>query len=153
MQIGIEVGRASAALFMDLTGRDPDVASNLLKLMLVAPDMDASASTTPQVALEVTFADQPTVTMPESISPDSDYFWADRRHRPAGAPRARHLHDPLPLRRGRVVQPLGRSKVDASLSSACRRPPGAANAGRSDDHVYVQHRDRLARPGTNNSLK
>jgi hypothetical protein len=62
---------------MDLTGRDPDVTSNLLRLMLVEPGMDASASTVPQVALEVRFADQPAVTIPETISPDSDYFWLD----------------------------------------------------------------------------
>ena len=77
-QIGFEAGRSVGGnTFMDLTGRDPDVPSNLLKLLLTAPGVDASASTTPNVALEVQFADQPAVTMPESISPDSDYFWLD----------------------------------------------------------------------------
>jgi hypothetical protein len=78
-QIGFEAGRGIGGnSFMDLTGRDPDVTSNLLRLMLVEPGMEASASTVPQVALEVRFADQPAVTIPETVSPDSDYFWLDK---------------------------------------------------------------------------
>lgn len=77
--IGLEVGRGIGGnSFMDLTGRDPDVASNLLKLMLVAPGLSASATTAPQVALQVQFAGQPAVTLPESDSPDSDFFWLDQ---------------------------------------------------------------------------
>ena len=78
-QIGFEAGRGIGGnTFMDLTGRDPDVTANLLKLMLVAPGMDASASGAPNVALEVTFANEKAVTMAESISPDSDFFWLDK---------------------------------------------------------------------------
>lgn len=77
-QIGFEAGRGIGGnAFMDLTGRDPDVAANLLKLMLVAPDMDMTTSTAAQVALEVRFADEDRVRLPETISPDSDFFWLD----------------------------------------------------------------------------
>jgi hypothetical protein len=76
--IGFEAGRGIGGnSFMDITGRDPDVPSNLLHLMLVEPGMDASASTTPQVALEVRLGDEDAVTLPETISPDSDFFWLD----------------------------------------------------------------------------
>ncbi len=78
MQIGFEAGRGIGGnSFMDLTGRDPDVPSNLLHLALVEPGMSASASTTPQVALQVNFANRPAVTIPQTVSPDSDYFWLD----------------------------------------------------------------------------
>ncbi len=78
-QIGFEAGRGTGgSSFMDLTGRDPDVAANLLHLMLVEPGMEAAAVTAPQVALEVRFADEAAVVVPESTSPDSDFFWLDR---------------------------------------------------------------------------
>jgi hypothetical protein len=78
MQIGFEAGRGVGGYsFMDLTGRDPDVAANLLHLMLVEPGMDTAVSTTPQVALEVRFADEDEVIIPETVSPDSDFFWLD----------------------------------------------------------------------------
>ncbi len=137
MQIGIEVGRGVGGnSFMDLTGRDPDVASNLLKLMLVAPEMDASASTTPQVALEVTFADQPTVTMPESISPDSDYFWLDKVtaepvHLAPGTYTIRYRYA------GEESSNPGRSKVDAFyLQPAIARRVLQAPDGRTITFTY-----------------
>lgn len=78
MQFGFEAGRGVGGnSFMDLTGRDPDVPSNLLTLMLAEPGMDASANTTPQVALEVRINDHDAVIVPETVSPDSDHFWLD----------------------------------------------------------------------------
>ncbi|MEP7293871.1 MAG: sugar-binding protein, partial [Chloroflexota bacterium] len=79
MQIGFEAGRGVGGnSFMNLTGRDPDVAANLLHLMLVEPGMDASAATTPQVALEIRLGDEDAVTIDETVSPDSDFFWLDQ---------------------------------------------------------------------------
>ncbi|MBI5666539.1 MAG: hypothetical protein HZC41_00905 [Chloroflexi bacterium] len=77
-QIGFEAGRGIGGnSFMDLTGRDPDVPANLLTLMLAEPGMDAAAGVTPAVALDVRLNDGETITLPESVSPDSDYFWLD----------------------------------------------------------------------------
>jgi hypothetical protein len=78
MQIALEAGRSIGGnSFMDLTGRDPDVPTNLLKLVLVEPGMKADASTTPKVALSVRLDEGDDVLIPESVSPDSDYFWLD----------------------------------------------------------------------------
>lgn len=78
MEFGFEVGRGiGGSSFMDLTGRDPDVPSNLLTLMLAEPDMDLSGSAAPQVALDVRLNDGDSVILPETVSPDSDYFWLD----------------------------------------------------------------------------
>lgn len=78
MEIGFEAGRGVGGnSFMDLTGRDPDVPSNLLTLMLAEPDMDLSASGTPQVALDIRVNDGDAVVLPETVSPDSNYWWLD----------------------------------------------------------------------------
>lgn len=78
MRIGLEVGRSVGGnSFMDLTGRDPDVPANLLQLMLVAPGMDLSSTTTPDIFLDVRLDDGDSVLVPQSVSPDSDYFWLD----------------------------------------------------------------------------
>jgi hypothetical protein len=112
-QIGFEAGRGIGGdSFMDLTGRDPDVASNLLKLMLIAPGMDTSASTAPKVALEVQFANEKAVTLPESISPDSDFFWLDQVtdqpvHLTPGTYTIRYRYA------GDSSSNLGKSKIDA----------------------------------------
>ncbi|MEO8391592.1 MAG: sugar-binding protein, partial [Chloroflexota bacterium] len=112
-QLGFEAGRGIGGnTFMDLTGRDPDVPANLLKLMLVAPGMAASASTAPKVALEVTFANEKAVTIPESISPDSDFFWLDKVtdqpvHLTPGAYTLRYRYA------GETSSNPGKSKVDA----------------------------------------
>lgn len=77
-QLGFEAGRGIGGnSFMDLTGRDPDVPGNLLTLMLAEAGMDAAASVAPDVALDVRINDGETITLPESVSPDSDYFWLD----------------------------------------------------------------------------
>jgi hypothetical protein len=78
MQFGFEAGRGVGGnSFMDLTGRDPDVPTNLLTLMLSEPGMDTAASVVPQVALDVRLNDGDNITVPETVSPDSDYFWLD----------------------------------------------------------------------------
>jgi hypothetical protein len=63
---------------MDLTGRDPDIAANLLQLTLTAPGMDASLGESPEVALEVRVDSEESFVLQQSVSPDSDYFWLDR---------------------------------------------------------------------------
>ncbi|MBC8170301.1 MAG: hypothetical protein H7X77_01455, partial [Anaerolineae bacterium] len=78
MQFGLEVGRGVGGnSFMDLTGRDPDVPANLLTLMLAEPGMDAAASLTPQVSLDIRLNDGDAYIVPETVSPDSDFFWLD----------------------------------------------------------------------------
>jgi hypothetical protein len=62
---------------MDLTGRDPDVAANLLQMTLTEPGMDASLGGMPEVALEVRLDREDAQVLQETISPDSDYFWLD----------------------------------------------------------------------------
>ncbi|HYO87404.1 MAG TPA: sugar-binding protein, partial [Candidatus Limnocylindrales bacterium] len=77
-RIGIEAGRGfGGSAFMDLTGRDPDIAANLLQLTLVRGDEGAAAAATPNVALGVRVDRGETVIVPQSVAPDSDYFWLD----------------------------------------------------------------------------
>jgi hypothetical protein len=78
-RIGFEAGRGIGGnSFLDLTGRDPDIAANLLQLTLGSPDMDASLGETPDVALEVRVNDLDSVVIAQTVSPDSDYFWLDQ---------------------------------------------------------------------------
>jgi hypothetical protein len=78
VRIGFEAGRGvGGSSFMNLTGRDPDVAANLLALTLTTPDSDLSLVSAPEVALEVRVNSQDSVIIPQSVSPDSDYFWLD----------------------------------------------------------------------------
>lgn len=78
--IGIEVGRGIGGnSFMDLTGRDPDIAQNLLAMTLTeANSTTAQANAVPQpVFLQVQIDETAPVLVPESVSPDFDYFWLD----------------------------------------------------------------------------
>lgn len=78
MAFGFEAGRGVGGnSFMDLTGRDPDVPTNLLTLILSEPGMEASANSVPQVALDVRINDGDAIIIPETVSPDSDHFWLD----------------------------------------------------------------------------
>jgi hypothetical protein len=78
-RIGFEAGRGVGGnSFMGLTGRDPDVAANLLQLTLTAPGMDETLGDSPEVALEVRVDREDPFTLQQSVSPDSDYFWLDR---------------------------------------------------------------------------
>jgi hypothetical protein len=118
MSIGFEAGRGIGGNgFMDLTGRDPDVAANLLQLTLVEPGMDLSASTTPDIFLEVRLDDFDSVLVPQSVSPDSDYFWLDlvtpeRLHLSPGEHTLRYGY--ADNAEGEVTNP-GLSKVDAFI--------------------------------------
>jgi len=77
-RLGFEAGRGIGGnSFMNLTGRDPDVAANLLQLTLSEPGMDTSLAEAPRVALEVRLNDGERVTLEQSTSPDSDFFWLD----------------------------------------------------------------------------
>ncbi|MBN2472015.1 MAG: hypothetical protein JXN59_14940 [Anaerolineae bacterium] len=77
--IGLECGRGiGGSAFMDLTGRDPDIAANLLQIMLVEPDTQVDLSSVPQITLQVQLDDHPAFDLPETVSPDSAYFWLDR---------------------------------------------------------------------------
>lgn len=113
MQIGFEAGRGVGGnSFMDLTGRDPDVAANLLKLMLVAPGMENAGGVVPEVALEVQLDDFDPATLLETVSPDSDYFWLDLVtpepvHLTVGEHRLRYRYA------GVEAENPGLSKVDA----------------------------------------
>lgn len=78
-RIGFEAGRGIGGnSFLNLTGRDPDIAANLLQLTLTAPGMDAALGEAPEVALEVRLDREDAVIVPQTVSPDSDYFWLDR---------------------------------------------------------------------------
>lgn len=76
-RIGLEAGRGFDGAFMDLTGRDPDVAANLLQMTLVHGDLGADAAQTPHIALGVRIDRDETIIVDQSVSTDSDYFWLD----------------------------------------------------------------------------
>jgi hypothetical protein len=77
-RIGFEVGRGTGGnSFMNLTGRDPDVAANLLTLTLVDDSVTLDDSNAPQVAVQLRLDDGEAFTVPQTVSPDSDYFWLD----------------------------------------------------------------------------
>ncbi len=78
MQIGFEAGRGiGGSAFMNLTGRDPDIAANLLPLTLSEPGFDASSFGASDAALEVRINDT-VVVLPQMIAPDIDHFWLDK---------------------------------------------------------------------------
>lgn len=78
MRLGFEAGRGIGGnSFMDLTGRDPDVAANLLQLTLTTPGMEGELGEAPQVALEVRLNREAPFILQQTVSPDSDYFWLD----------------------------------------------------------------------------
>lgn len=77
-RVGFEAGRGIGGnSFMDLTGRDPDVVANLLQLTLVTPATAADAAAAPNVALAVRLNREQEIVIPQTVSPDSDYFWLD----------------------------------------------------------------------------
>lgn len=76
--IGFDAGRGVGGnSFLGLSGRDPDVAANLLQLALITPESGADAISAPQVALSVRLNREDAALIPQSVSPDSDYFWMD----------------------------------------------------------------------------
>lgn len=78
-RIGFEAGKGVGGnSFLDLTGRDPDIAANLLQLTLVTPDSGLDAASSAEVSLAVRIDRGEDTIIPESVSPDSDYFWLDK---------------------------------------------------------------------------
>jgi hypothetical protein len=79
--IGFEAGRGVGGnSFMNLTGRDPDVAPNLLPVTLVDADLLAEANNAPPapVFLRVQLDGEDPALLAESTSPDRSHFWLDR---------------------------------------------------------------------------
>ncbi len=77
-RIGFEAGRGiGGSSFMNLTGRDPDVAANLLSLTLTMPGSAEQLSQAPNVALEVRVDSGERYLVQQSVAPVSDYFWLD----------------------------------------------------------------------------
>jgi hypothetical protein len=116
--IGIEVGRGIGGnSFMDLTGRDPDIAQNLLTMTLTDSNTTVGqANALPQpVFLQVQIDNTTPVLLPESVSPDFDYFWLDSLT-------ARPIHLSVGLHTLRYAyagaSDDGLSKVDAFLLQA-----------------------------------
>jgi hypothetical protein len=81
MTLGIEAGRGIGGnSFMDLTGRDPDVTSNLLPAILIDAGGEGAQAVASQepIFLRVQIGDEPPLLVPTNVSPDSDYWWLDR---------------------------------------------------------------------------
>jgi hypothetical protein len=77
-RIGFEAGRGiGGSSFMNLTGRDPDVAANLLSLTLTMPGSAEQLGQAPNVALEVRVDSGERYLVQQSVAPVSDYFWLD----------------------------------------------------------------------------
>ena len=82
MKIELEVGRCIGGnSFMDLTGPDPDVISNLLPVVTLVDSYttsnEASGEQEP-VFLSVQIGDEKPMLVPTNVSPDSEYWWLDR---------------------------------------------------------------------------
>ena len=138
-RIGLEVGRGIGGnSFMNLTGRDPDVPANLLALVLTTPETDAGSLAAPEVALQVRLDDGDPVLLPQTISPDSDYFWLDRVtaepvHLEPGTHTLRYEY----AGQGGSEQNPGLAKVDAFyLQPAVARRVFALPDGRSFSLTY-----------------
>jgi hypothetical protein len=79
--LGIEAGRSIGGnSFLDLTGRDPDIGSNLLPVKLTDTASTASAGDTAQTPMfmRVQVGSEPPMLVPISVSPDRPYWWLDR---------------------------------------------------------------------------
>jgi len=113
MNLGIEVGRSIGGnSFMDLTGRDPDISSNLQPAVLIDAQGDDAANTQSQepIYLRVELGDEEPMLVATSVSPDSDYWWLDRVTRFP----VRLAQGEYPLRYSYAgTNPDGLSKVDA----------------------------------------
>ncbi len=110
--IGIEAGRTVGGnSFMDLTGRDPDVASNLLPVVLSDPasTVDSMSDSAAPVVLRVQLDDGQPQAVEESVSPDRAYWWLDLVWKsPVHLSRGEHR-----LRYSFAGTGDGRSRVDA----------------------------------------
>jgi len=138
-RIGLEAGRGIGGnSFMDLTGRDPDVPANLLALVLTTPESDNASLAAPEVALQVRLDDGDPVLLPQTVSPDSDYFWLDRVtagpvHLEPGTHTLRYAYEG----QGGSEQNPGLAKVDAFyLQPAVARRVFALPDGRQFSLTY-----------------
>jgi hypothetical protein len=86
-RLGIEAGRGFGGnSFLDLSGRDPDSATNLIPLLIVeragqapTPTAVAEAATGPDsVALGIALDGGEPIVLPQQLSPDRDYLWLDQ---------------------------------------------------------------------------
>jgi hypothetical protein len=89
-RLGIEIGRGVGGnSFLDLSGRDPDSAGNLVPLLLVeqagqptppaaSSSVSASSVQSDSVAFNVSVNSLSTFTVTQLVSPDRDYLWLDR---------------------------------------------------------------------------
>lgn len=89
-RLGIEIGRSVGGnSFLNLSGRDPDSASNLVSLMLVEhagqvnplktnPSALALSEKTDAVAFSISISNTTTFTILQALAPDRDYLWLDR---------------------------------------------------------------------------
>ncbi len=80
LRIGIEAGRGVGGnSFMDLTGRDPDIGSNLLPVVLTdGSPVPGGARADDVVFLRVQIGSEPALLVTTNVSPDRDYWWLDR---------------------------------------------------------------------------
>jgi hypothetical protein len=85
--LGIEAGRGFGGdSFLDLSGRDPDSATNLIPVLIVeragqepAPAAVATAATGPDsVALGIALDSAAPLVLPQQVAPDRDYLWLDQ---------------------------------------------------------------------------
>jgi len=86
--VGIEIGRGIGGdSFLDLTGTDPDTASNLPDLILIntLSDLDALggaesilAGGTDAIALGITLDTGEQIVLPSNTAPDRRYLWLDQ---------------------------------------------------------------------------
>jgi hypothetical protein len=87
-RLGVEIGRSIGGdSFLDLTGADPDSASNLAKLILVNDLSDLEemggaetvfSGSTQALAVGVTLDDGDQMVVPANTAPDRRYLWLDR---------------------------------------------------------------------------
>jgi len=75
---GLEIGRSIGGnSFMDLTGRDPDIALNLLPITLGSADSTQAAKPKEPIFLNVSLDAEKAVPVAERTATDRDYFWLD----------------------------------------------------------------------------
>jgi hypothetical protein len=108
--LALEVGMGFAGGFIDWTGTDPDTASNLAPLTLVAeptagPDVAERDPRPEAVAVQVELDGRVVANLSERTSPDRDYLWLD------------HLAGPIDLAEGAHEIDLTYAGLDASSES------------------------------------
>jgi hypothetical protein len=85
-RLGIEAGRGfGGSSFLDLSGRDPDSATNFIPLLIVdragqtpAPTAIAAATGPDSVALGIALDGAAPIALSQQIAPDRDYLWLDQ---------------------------------------------------------------------------